>query len=159
MVMDVAEKSPKEQAASLVAAQRWLALATVDEQGVPTLSYVPFAPALGAFVVVVSRLAAHTPHLLAQRPASVLIVGDHVDDPYSRSRLSVDVAPRVNPAGSQAAHAIWSVLQARHGETVAVLRTISTPPPSKSYCAKTRFPGRTSRPHSRGCVDPTAGRR
>ncbi len=123
--MDVAEKSPKEQAASLVAAQRWLALATVDEQGVPTLSYVPFAPALGAFVVVVSRLAAHTPHLLAQRPASVLIVGDHVDDPYSRSRLSVDVAPRVNPAGSQAAHAIWSVLQARHGETVAVLRTLT----------------------------------
>lgn len=124
MVMGVAENSPKAQAASLIATQRWLALATVDESGVPTASYVPFAPVLGGFAIVVSRLSAHTPHLLAQRPAAVLIVGDGTADPYSRSRLSVDVAPRTNPAGSKEAQTIWSALQERHGETVAILHTL-----------------------------------
>ncbi|MGH7661532.1 MAG: pyridoxamine 5'-phosphate oxidase family protein [Vulcanimicrobiaceae bacterium] len=118
------EKSPKVQAASLISMQRWLALATVDESGVPTASYVPFAPALGAFAIVVSRLSAHTPHLLAQRPAAVLMVGEDARDPYSRSRLSVDVTPHNNAAGSQEAQTIWSALEARHGETVSILRML-----------------------------------
>jgi putative heme iron utilization protein len=61
---------------------------------------------------------------LAQRPAAVLVVGDDVQDPYARSRLSVDVIPRNNPAGSHGAQTIWSALEARHGETVSVLRML-----------------------------------
>jgi putative heme iron utilization protein len=122
--MGVAEKSPKIQAASLVAAQRWLALSTVDESGAPAASYVPFAPVLGGFGIVVSRLSPHTPHLLAQRPAAVLLVGDGVQDPYSRSRLSVNVIPHNSAAASKEAQTIWSALQERHGETVAILRML-----------------------------------
>lgn len=124
MVRGVAQNSPKVQAASLIASQPWLALSTVDESGIPTASYVPFAAALGGFAIVVSRLSAHTPHLLAQRAAAVLVVGDDAGDPYSRTRLSVDVAPRNYSAGSREAQTIWSALQARHGETVAILHTL-----------------------------------
>ena len=120
------------QAAALVTAQRWLALATTDDESVPHISYAPFAGALGAFGIVVSRLAQHTAHLLAERPAAVLLVGSSIGqldpyqwDPYARVRFSVDVVPRRQAPGSARAHELWSALEDRHGETVGVLRTLS----------------------------------
>jgi heme iron utilization protein len=120
-------EEPGAAAARLVSAQPWLALATVDESGVPSLSYVPFAPAAGAFGVVVSGLAAHTAHLLARRPASVLLVDgtSEEQDAYTRTRLSVAVTVRPHAAGSAEADAIWSALERRQGGTVRLLRTLS----------------------------------
>ncbi|MBV8600783.1 MAG: pyridoxamine 5'-phosphate oxidase family protein [Candidatus Eremiobacteraeota bacterium] len=108
----------------------WLGLATVDEGGTPSASYVPFALVGGRFGIVVSRLAAHTEHLKARRPASALFVdeesrSEEVDrDPYARSRLSVAIQASLQPAGSAEAAAIWSALERRHGVTVAVLREL-----------------------------------
>ena len=114
-------------AARLIAAQSWLALATVDERGVPSLSYVPFAPADGAFGVVVSGLAAHTASLLARRPASVLLVDDEPADrdAYARARFSAAVTAWPHAPGSPQAEAVWSALEMRQGGTVAALRTLS----------------------------------
>lgn len=116
----------RRAAARLISAQSWLALATVDEHGVPALSYVPFAPADGAFGVVVSGLAAHTAHLLARRAASVLLVEENPEQPdaYARARLSAAVTASPHAPGSAQAEAVWSALQARQGETVLVLRTL-----------------------------------
>jgi putative heme iron utilization protein len=114
-------------AARLISAQSWLALATVDQSGVPSLSYVPFAPADGAFGVVVSGLAAHTANLMARRPASVLLVdgdsGQH--DAYARTRLSVAVTAWPHASASAKAEAVWSALERRQGGTVLALRTLS----------------------------------
>ena len=112
--------------ARLVAAQSWLALATIDERGAPSLSYVPFAPADGAFGVVVSGLAAHTANLAARRAASVLLVEDDSEhrDAYARTRLSVDVTPAPHPAGSAQAEAVWAALEQRQSGTVLVLRSL-----------------------------------
>jgi putative heme iron utilization protein len=110
----------------MIATQRWLALGTIDDRGAPSVSYVPFAPAQGAFGIVVSRLAPHTPALLARRPASVMLVDDGREvDPYARARFSIAVTP--SPRTAQSAHAeeIWSALAARQGETVAVLHTLT----------------------------------
>lgn len=114
-------------AARLISAQAWLALATVDEHGVPSLSYVPFAPANGAFGVVVSGLAAHTAHLLARRPASVLLVDDDPAqrDAYARARFSAAVTASPHASGSAEAEAVWSALEARQSGTVRALRTLS----------------------------------
>jgi putative heme iron utilization protein len=116
---------PLQEAARLIAAQRWLALGTVNHGGAPSTSYVPFAYAQGAFAIVVSRLAAHTGDLLARRPASVLLVDDRPEsDAYARTRFSIAVTPHPKAALSADAERIWSALEARHGSTVAILRTL-----------------------------------
>lgn len=126
------QEPPEKQAASLVNMQRWIALATTDDQGAPHISYTPFACVLGAFGIAVSRLAQHTAHLLAARPAAVLLVGGNTEqpdpyqwDPYARIRLSIDVLPRRCPPGSASARELWAALEGRHGETVAALRTLT----------------------------------
>jgi len=117
---------PRREAARLISAQSWFALATVDRNGLPSASYAPFAPVDGAFGMVVSRLAAHTINMLARRPASILVVDDDVPsrDAYARARFSVSVTASPNAAGSAKADAIWSALEARHGATVRTLRTL-----------------------------------
>lgn len=91
-----------------------------------TISYVPFAVVQRAFGIVVSQLAAHTANLLAQRSASVLVVDDdrELQDSYARRRFSIGVTPWARMPGSEEADAIWSALEARHGETVRILRTL-----------------------------------
>jgi heme iron utilization protein len=117
---------PRGEAARLVSTQRWLALGTVDRSGVPSVTYVPFTTVNGAFGVVVSRLAAHTANLLAQRPASVLLVDDDLQqgDAYTRTRFSVSVEAVPRAHDSAEANAIWSALETRQGATVRVLRTL-----------------------------------
>jgi heme iron utilization protein len=117
---------PRREAGRLISAQRWLALGTVDQSGVPSVSYVPFASVDGAFGVVVSRLAAHTVNLLARRPASLLLVDDDAEQPdaYARARFTIGVAAQTNAPGSARANAIWSALESRQGATVRTLRTL-----------------------------------
>lgn len=117
---------PRRETARLIAAQTWLALGTVDQGGVPSVTYVPFAAAGGALGIVVSRLAAHTANLLARRPASVLIVDDDVEgrDAFMRARFTIAVKASPNAAGSAKADAIWSALESRQGATVRTLRTL-----------------------------------
>ena len=112
------------EAARLIASQRWLALGTVDRNGLPSVTYAPFAVAGGAFVVVVSALAVHAANLAANPAASIMLVGDDGADAYSRTRLTVAVSVGENAAGSPAADAIWSALETRQGETVQVPRTL-----------------------------------
>lgn len=114
------------EAARLIATQRWCALGTVDEAGVPLVTYAPFAPVDGAFAIAVTRLAAHTVNLLARRPASLMLVDEalHEGDAYARPRFTVAVSARPNAPGSAHAEAIWPALAARHGETVDTLRML-----------------------------------
>jgi len=92
----------------------------------PSVTYVPFARVDGSFGIVVSRLAAHTADLVARRPASVLLVDDELErrDAYARARFSIQVTASPQAAGSASAGAIWSALEARHGETVRILREL-----------------------------------
>lgn len=115
---------PRGVAARLIAQQRWLALGTAGEDGVPSVTYAPFAAVDGAFGIVVSALAAHTANLLARRTASVLLVDEGDGDAYARVRLTVGVTAWAAAPGSANADAIWSALEGRQGATVATLRTL-----------------------------------
>lgn len=116
----------RREAVRLIAAQVWLALGTVDQTGVPSVTYVPFAPVDGAIGIVVSRLAAHTANLMARRPASVLLVDDDFRqrDAYARPRITIGVTASPNAPESAQADAIWSCLERRHGDTVRTLRML-----------------------------------
>ncbi len=104
----------------------WLALSTVDDAGLPMVSYTPFAAVAGALGIVVSRLAAHSAPLHARRPAAVLVVETHTQagDAYMRARLSIAVTVSPLAADSEHAVAIWSALEQRQGETVRTLRML-----------------------------------
>lgn len=90
------------EAARLLLAGRWAALATLDGGGAPQASMVAYAPApdLAGLVLHLSRLAPHTRHLLA-RPACALVVSaadGGARDPQTLPRVSlagtaVEVAP------------------------------------------------------------------
>lgn len=118
--------SARREAARLIAAQPWLALATVDERGAPSASYVPCAPVGGAFGIVVSRLAAHTANLAARRAASILLVDDEGrgQDAFTRVRLSMSVQASAHAPETEPWAAIWSALENRHGATVRTLREL-----------------------------------
>jgi heme iron utilization protein len=62
--------------ASLLHGQRTAALATLDDDGAPQVSMVPFAvvPARACLVIHVSGLAAHTHHLQARPGISLLVM-------------------------------------------------------------------------------------
>lgn len=116
----------QREATRLISEESWFALATIDREGAPIVSYMPFAIVGVAFGIVVSRLAAHAVPLLARRPASVLLVdsGRELRDAYARLRfgIAVNTAPEV--PGSANADAVWSALERRHGETVRTLRDL-----------------------------------
>jgi putative heme iron utilization protein len=119
------DMQPRREAARLISTRPWLALSTVDRDGTPALSCVPFAVVDGTFGIVASRLAAHTANLLARRPAAILLVdGDERSDAYAQPRFSIAAEPLPRTRGSADAEAIWSALETRHGQTVQILRTL-----------------------------------
>jgi putative heme iron utilization protein len=79
----------------LLQGQRTAALATLDDDGAPQVSMVPFAivPARACLALHVSGLAAHTRHLQA-RPAVSLLVMQH-----EQPGQPVHALPRVTLAG------------------------------------------------------------
>jgi putative heme iron utilization protein len=116
----------RREAVRLLSEQLWFALATVDEDGLPGISYVPFAIVGGGFGIVVSRLAAHSTPLLARRPASVMLVDCEtpLSDAYTRARFSIAVSVLPQAVGSSRAGEIWSALERRQGDTIRILREL-----------------------------------
>lgn len=91
------------EAASLIAHERWAALATLDE-GRPTVSMVAYAVegSLDALVIFVSGLAAHTRHLVETPSASLAISAQDTGegDPQLLPRVTLRVAATELPRGS-----------------------------------------------------------
>lgn len=78
-----------ERARTLVALQRTGALATLDPQGSPHVSYVTFALDGGDPVFLFSRLATHTQHLEGDPRASLLVHESRAADPLANGRVTL----------------------------------------------------------------------
>ncbi|VTU22848.1 heme utilization protein HutZ [Variovorax sp. SRS16] len=80
---------------ALLHSQRVAALGTLDDDGAPFVSMVPFAvvPSLGCLALHVSGLAAHTGHLLRRPGVSLLVMQPEV------AGEPVHALPRVTLAG------------------------------------------------------------
>jgi len=77
----------------LLLEQRWAALSTLDDEGRPAVSFVAYVPEadFSGILIHVSRLAAHTRHLLA-RPQAALGIStpdDGRDDPQLLVRANI----------------------------------------------------------------------
>ena len=81
-----------DEAVRMILANRWAALATVDEDGAPAGSMVAYAPEGGAasLLLFLSGLAPHTRHLLASGRAAVVVSDPDPgeDDPQTLSRVA-----------------------------------------------------------------------
>jgi len=89
---------------ALLKARRIAALGTVDDDGAPFVSMVPFAvePSQGCLVIHVSGLAAHTRHL-QQRPGLSLLVTArevHGKPVHALPRVTLDGAAEALEPGS-----------------------------------------------------------
>lgn len=99
-------KEDRRRLIRLLTEQRWAALATLDDGGLPAVSFVACVPepGYGGFLIHVSRLAAHTRHLLA-RPRAALGISEPdpgKDDPQLLARVTlqgrVEEVTRETPA-------------------------------------------------------------
>jgi heme iron utilization protein len=81
---------------ALLTHHRVAALATLDDEGAPFVSMVPFAidPVNATLVIHVSRLAPHTHQMLARPKVSMLVMQPEVED------TSVLALPRVTLQGT-----------------------------------------------------------
>jgi heme iron utilization protein len=93
---------------ALLEARRVAALGTINPDGSPLVSMVPYAvePALGCFVIHVSGLAAHTANLLARPTMSLLVMQAEVagESVLALPRATFDGTARaVDPQGADGA--------------------------------------------------------
>ena len=115
-----------DAAADLLATTPWLALASVTADGLPQVSYVPFAPLADGLGIVVSGLAAHTRNLIERGSACVLVAAETPGPGgnFARARVAIDVLAQPARPQSTTAARIWSALEHRQGELTLTLRDL-----------------------------------
>lgn len=88
----------------LLTRQRVAALGTLDEQGAPFVSMVPYAllPAAGELIIHISGLAPHTRNLERQPRAALMVCEAEVagEPVHALARVSLDVNALPCPSGS-----------------------------------------------------------
>jgi putative heme iron utilization protein len=89
----------------LIVERRWAALATLSDDGGPSVSFVAYVPEPGfsGFLLHISRLASHTRNLTA-RPAAALAVSETDTgrgDPQLLARITIHGSTSVIPRGTK----------------------------------------------------------
>ncbi|MFE8072718.1 pyridoxamine 5'-phosphate oxidase family protein [Marinobacteraceae bacterium S3BR75-40.1] len=129
-MVDEAKEEQRSQAAETVS---WLltncaslCLATLDDDGLPEASTAPFLYQDGRFYILVSELSPHTRNLFYHPQVSVLILEPETSahNPFARRRLSLRCLAEKVTAEDDALSERLDAFQARHGDTVAVLREL-----------------------------------
>lgn len=104
----------------LLHSQRVASLATLGDDGAPTVSMVPFAlwPQAGEVVIHISGLAAHTRHLQRQPRAALMVCqAEQAGEPvHALARVSIDVTALPCPADSAEQAAARAAYLARFPE-------------------------------------------
>lgn len=94
--------------------------------GEGTLSYAPFVFVAGSYVVFISELAAHTRGLLQRGAGQIMLIKDEstTGNIYARRRLIQRVRATEIPRDNAQGIALLDALQARHGKTLELLRSL-----------------------------------
>ncbi len=97
------------------------ALGTLDDEGLPFVSMVPFAvePESGHLVLHVSGLAAHTRHLAARPEVSLMVMGadDAAETPQALPRVTLSARAEVLEPGTPAVSVCSGVYLGRFPES------------------------------------------
>lgn len=97
------------------------ALGTIDGEGLPFVSMVPFVvePASGDLVLHVSGLAAHSRHLAARPDVSLMVMGadDAAETPQALPRVTLSARADILDSGTPEAQICSGVYLARFPES------------------------------------------
>lgn len=111
---------------ALLHAQRVAALGTLDEHGAPFVSMVPYAivPEFACLAIHVSALAAHTRHLQARPPVSLLVMQAEVagQPVHALPRVSLQGRAQQPDADSRLGQAARAAYLARFPEAEPMTR-------------------------------------
>jgi putative heme iron utilization protein len=101
-----------------------LQLATVDESGLPHISYAPFIRQSEHFFIFVSQLAGHTQQLRDAPNASIMIIKDEAGsrNVFARERCIASVSAEI--LTSDMADSILDQMEVELGKTMGLLRTL-----------------------------------
>ena len=102
---------------------RTLVLATRDPEGVPNVSYAPFALGDGGYYVLISDIARHARNLKQVPRVSLMLIEDEASSRqiYARQRLTFDAAVQLVERDCAQWQEGVEALQQRHGEIISNL--------------------------------------
>ncbi|OBX04878.1 pyridoxamine 5'-phosphate oxidase [Gallibacterium salpingitidis] len=100
-----------------------LMLATVDAEGVPNVSYAPFALSETGYHILISDIARHARNLKQTGKVSVMLIEDEQEARkiFARRRLSFNAEVKIVPFESEEWFSGTKALQERHGDIVGEL--------------------------------------
>ena len=118
-------QSPEIIYSNLLEKNRTLHLATVDNDGIPSASYVPFVRnKKGSFNIYTSRLSKHTRDLLQNPRASIMLIEDEQDTHqiFARTRVTFSCKAKVIEPTDKCYETILKTMEKRFGNIVETLR-------------------------------------
>lgn len=97
-----------------------LQLATVDENGVPNVSYAPFVFNEGCYFVLISEIAKHTRNLLVNPQASLQLIEDEgsAEKIFARNRLTYQASVHLIERETELWQDVIIQMQGRFGEII-----------------------------------------
>ena len=109
----------------LLQTTRTLQLATVDHQGQPDASLVPYLYDQHTLWILVSTLSRHTLHLQQHPQVSVLIYNNEITaaNPFAIPRLTLYCHAQQQPLSNY--HALLDIMGEKLGNTVSVVRQLT----------------------------------
>ncbi|WP_162473672.1 HugZ family protein [Serratia microhaemolytica] len=107
--------------------RRSLELASIDSHGMPHASCTPFVYQDGSYYILISELAIHGQNLKYNSHVGILLLDDEADtqDIFARRRLTYTAIAQPIERQSDTWQVVLSALQARAGQTVAMLSTLA----------------------------------
>jgi putative heme iron utilization protein len=122
--MNAQENDDLENCLALLESCHSLQLATVDEKGLPHISYAPFIRQREHFFIFVSQLAGHTKHLQLKPNASIMVIQDETASRnlFARERCILNVL--VEAVASDVTASILDQMEIELGKTIGLLRAL-----------------------------------
>jgi len=117
---------PIENARTLVSSRSSIQLASVDESGNPLASYAPYLLDSGHIYIYISSLARHAGNIHATPQVSLMFIQDEnqTRNIFARQRLELSCVREVVAPDDDSHERTLDMLQEKHGETVALLRSL-----------------------------------
>lgn len=137
--MNTSDESPKDMMGATDAAaeierllqlrerMQALIMATVDEDGFPNLSTLPYVWHDNAFWVLMSELSPHTAHVQANPTVEIMLIEDEADARNIYSRLRATWRADVSRVASYDSRreTVIEAMRARHGSIIELLTQLS----------------------------------
>lgn len=119
-------KTPEERAAEFIEKRKSLVLATVNKDGSPLASTVPFVRYWWSYYIYTSALSEHTPNLLAAKKVSIMCVEDESRsrNHFARRRYSCPCAVSAVERGSGDWIEVIDRFEKRFGKTFELIREL-----------------------------------